>query len=151
MNFKSLLLVGAVAALASCTSATDKIKPAEERGTIDAMVNNEGAAAFEFDKEFHDFGDIEEGTKASTIFKFTNSGESPLIITSATGSCGCTAPTYPKTPVAPGASAEIEVVFDSSGRAGKNDKSVTIEANTVPRTTVLKITSNVLPKTTETK
>jgi hypothetical protein len=144
---KRVFFIGLVASLAACTNAADKIKPAEERTEIDAMVSNEEIAAFEFEEVFHDFGDIAEGTKAETVFKFTNTGEAPLIITTAQGSCGCTVPDYPKTPIAPGASGEIKVSFDSSGRAGKQDKTVTLDANTNPRSTILKITSNVLPKT----
>jgi hypothetical protein len=153
MKYKKVILIGFVAALAACTNAADKIKPADEKEKIDALVNNEAAAVFEFDKEFHDFGDINEGDPAQTVFNFKNTGESPLIITSAKGSCGCTVPDYPRKPIAPGESGEIKVSFDSSGRAGKQDKTVTIDANTNPRTTVLKITSNVMPKagTTETK
>lgn len=149
MKIKSLLVAGLLLTMAACTGAADKIKPAEEKESIDAMVNNEAAAVFEFDKEFHDFGDIKEGQRVVTDFTFTNTGDSPLIITSAKGSCGCTVPDYPKKPIAPGATGVIKVSFDSSNRAGKQDKNVSIDANTVPRTTVLKITSNVLPKTTD--
>lgn len=136
--------------LASCSeSAADKIKPAEERTEIEKQVNNEQLAAFKWDKEFHDFGNITEGERVTTVFTFENTGESPLIISNARGSCGCTVPDYPHKPIAPGATGEIKVSFDSSNRAGKQDKTVTLDANTVPRSTILKITSNVMPKNTE--
>jgi hypothetical protein len=132
--------------LGACSNAADKIKPQEERQTMTEMVSNEEVAQFEFEKEFHDFGDINEGKTVNTTFEFTNTGDVPLVITSANGSCGCTVPDWPRTPIAPGKTGSIKVSFNSTGRSGKNDKTVTIEANTVPRTTVLKITSNVLPK-----
>ena len=143
---KKVVFIGFVATLAACNSATDQIKPEDERTEINAIVSNAEVAAFEFEKVFHDFGDIKEGEPGVTVFTFKNTGEAPLIITSAQGSCGCTVPDYPKTPIAPGATGEIKVSFDSSGRVGKQDKTVTIDANTNPRSTVLKITSNVLPK-----
>ncbi len=133
--------------LAACSGgAEDKIKSAEDREAVESQVNNQEVAAFEFDKEFHDFGDIPEGEKVNTVFSFTNTGNSPLIISNARGSCGCTVPDYPRKPIPPGGTGEIKVSFDSSNRAGKQDKTVTIDANTVPRSTILKITSNVMPK-----
>lgn len=143
--------------LAACGgNATDKIKSADERAAakkerqaVEAQVNNKELAIFEWEKEFHDFGNITEGERVTTTFTFENTGESPLIISNARGSCGCTVPDYPRKPIAPGATGEIKVSFDSSNRAGKQDKTVTIDANTVPRSTILKITSNVMPKNTK--
>jgi hypothetical protein len=62
-----------------------------------------------------------------------------LIITSAKGSCGCTIPEYPTDPIAPGEEGIIDVVFNSDGKSGQQNKKVTIVANTVPNTTVLAI------------
>jgi len=77
-------------------------------------------------------------------FNFTNEGEGPLIISNAQGSCGCTVPQWPRQPIAPGATGEIKVSFNSSGRAGKQDKRVTLTTNAVPQTKVLNITSTVI-------
>jgi hypothetical protein len=147
MKYTAAGILALTFALGACSNAADKIKPQEDRQTMTQMVSNTEVASFEFDKEFHDFGDIEEGKTVNTTFEFTNTGDVPLVITNASGSCGCTVPDYPRTPIAPGDKGEIKVSFNSTGRPGKNDKSVTIEANTMPRTTVLKITSTVLPKT----
>ncbi len=146
MKYTYLPLLALALGLGACSGAADKIKPQDERQTMTEMVSNEEVASFEFDKEFHDFGDIQEGKTVNTTFEFTNTGDVPLVITSANGSCGCTVPDWPRSPIAPGETGSIKVSFNSTGRSGKNDKTVTIEANTVPRTTVLKITSNVLPK-----
>lgn len=92
-----------------------------------------------FDKQEHDFGTIAANTPVETIFKFTNTGKAPLIITNATSSCGCTVPQYPKdTPIAPGESGEILVKFNGSGK-NLVTKTVTITANTQNGTEVVRI------------
>ena len=53
-------------------------------------------------------------------------------------------PEYPKEPIAPGAEAKIDVIFDSAGKEGQQNKKVTIVANTVPSTTVISINGNVI-------
>lgn len=131
----------------SCDNASSRIKSDAESEVSAATVVAEGTPAFSFNEEFHDFGNIEEGLTVEHIFKFTNSGDAPLIISNAQGSCGCTVPQYPRNPIAPGETGEIKVSFNSAGRAGKQDKRVTLSANTVPNTYVLNITSNVIAKT----
>ena len=85
-----------------------------------------------------------DGEKVTFSFRFTNSGDKPLIISNAKGSCGCTVPNYPKEPIAPGNSSYIDVTFDSKGRTGKQSKAVTITANTNPNTKVIRINSEVI-------
>lgn len=99
----------------------------------------EDAPVMTFEKDVHDFGKIIQGEKVSYKFKFTNTGSSDLLITDAKGSCGCTVPEYPKTPVKPGDSGVIDVVFDSTGKDGQQNKKVTITANTVPGAITLAI------------
>ena len=94
----------------------------------------------------YDFGDMTAGDVVHHTFTFTNTGTNPLLITNAIGSCGCTVPTYPKEPIPPGGKAAIEVQFNSSGKEGLQNKTITVSANTEPATTVLTITSNVKPK-----
>jgi hypothetical protein len=145
---KNIIAVLALSlAFVSCDNATARIQnEGAAGGAEDAnLVTAQGTPAFQFDTEFHDFGEIEEGIVAEHIFKFTNSGDAPLIISNAQGSCGCTVPDYPRTPIAPGETGEIKVSFNSAGRGGKQDKQVTLNANTVPNTHVLKITSQVKP------
>ena len=111
--------------------------------------NEEGTATgvdvpeFTFEKEVHDFGTIVQGEKVAYAFKFKNTGKADLIITSAKGSCGCTVPEWPQDPVAPGAEGVIDVVFNSDGKSGQQNKKVTIVANTVPNTKVLAINGTV--------
>ncbi len=99
-----------------------------------------------FDKTVHDFGRINEGELAKTVFKFTNTGKTPLIISNAQGSCGCTVPKWPQHPVKAGQTEEIAVEFNSSGKNGQNEKTVTVTANTDPASIVLTIKSTVIPK-----
>ena len=105
----------------------------------------EGGPKLNFDKTEHDFGVINEGDVVETVFSFTNSGNSELIITSAKGSCGCTVPEWPKEPIAAGGSGEIRVKFDSKNKPNLQTKYVSINANTKPEVTRLKITGNVIP------
>ena len=92
----------------------------------------------------HNFGDVEQETQNTHIFRFSNTGDKPLVISDAKGSCGCTVPNYPREPIAPGESGEIEVVYSPGKQKNQQTKTVTITANTTPETSLLKITANVL-------
>lgn len=107
---------------------------------------NEPKASIKFDNTSYSFGEIKEGEKVKHIYKFTNTGKTPLIIENAKPSCGCTVPTFPKAPIAPGETGEIVAEFDSNNRAGDVHKTITITANTEPTTTVLDLKGKVLPK-----
>ena len=90
------------------------------------------AAVLTFEKPGYDFGKIKEGTKVRYNFKFKNTGKSPLIISNATATCGCTIPEPPKDPIQPGAEGVIKVVFDSTGKSGMQDKVITVTSNGNP-------------------
>jgi hypothetical protein len=83
-----------------------------------------------FSKEVHDYGNIKYDGDPNCSFEFTNTGDEPLIISNAKGSCGCTVPEWPKEPIAPGAKATIKVKYDTK-RSGPINKSVTISSNAV--------------------
>lgn len=100
-------------------------------------------AKFKFEESEFNFGDIKEGDVVKHIFKFTNVGASELVISDARGSCGCTIPSFPKEPIAVGASGEIEVQFNSKNKSGANQKTVSIVANTYPEVTTITIKANV--------
>ena len=91
----------------------------------------------------HNFGNIQQDTKNTKIFKFTNTGTEPLIIESAKGSCGCTVPKFPKEPILPGKTGDIEVVYSPGKQKGAQNKTVTITANTTPIKTVINIMATV--------
>ena len=89
-----------------------------------------GQPMMRFAETIHSFDPIEEGEKVTHAFKFTNTGNAPLEITNAEVSCGCTYPSYPFLPIAPGESGQIEVTFNSKGKFGKQKPIVTIYTNT---------------------
>lgn len=93
-----------------------------------------------FNEVVHDFGRITIGEKVEYSFKFRNTGSKDLVITSATSTCGCTVPEYPKEPIKPGREAYLKVVFNSAGKSeGYMEKPVYIMANTLPPQMILKI------------
>lgn len=91
----------------------------------------------------HDFGKVKQNTENNYVFKFTNTGKEPLLISDAKGSCGCTVPEYPKEPIAPGKTGEIKVVYKPGGQQGNQNKTVTVTANTDPPQTLLNISADV--------
>ena len=84
-----------------------------------------------------------DGEKVAYSFVFTNTGDAPLIISNAKGSCGCTVPNWPKDPIAPGEKGSIDVSFNSSGRKGIQNKAVTLTANTNPNRKIIKIKAEI--------
>ena len=107
--------------------------------TADEAISPESAAKIEFEEEVFDFGSLVEGESVEHIFKFKNVGENPLIISHSQGSCGCTVPLWPSEPIAPGGAGEIKVKFNSKGKQGEQNKTVTISANTIPNKTTIRI------------
>lgn len=149
---KIRIIILSILLLTSCGDIAKKVESGEllstdlvrNSKTAQVDVKELGMPAFTFKKEEHDFGILVDGEKVTYSFQFTNSGNAPLIISNAKGSCGCTVPNYPKEPIAPGATASIDVTFDSKGRTGKQTKAVTVTANTNPNRKVIRIHSEVI-------
>jgi len=91
-----------------------------------------------------DFGEMQQGESVSHDFVLKNTGEADLIISAAKGSCGCTVPQWPKAPISQGEEATIKVTFNSAGKSGKQNKTVTLVTNAIPNTKVLTINGNVI-------
>ncbi|NND77098.1 MAG: DUF1573 domain-containing protein, partial [Flavobacteriales bacterium] len=85
-------------------------------------------AVMTVDKDVHDYGEIDKGSDPFCEFLITNTGNEPLIISNAKGSCGCTVPTWEKEPIMPGESSVMKVKYDTK-RVGPINKSVTITSN----------------------
>ena len=102
-------------------------------------------AALEFEETTFDFGTVEQGGTVTHVFTFTNTGNQPLIISDAKGSCGCTVPQWPKGQIQPGETASITVEFNTKGKMGKQSKRVTLTANTDPPQTFLFVVGEILP------
>lgn len=112
-----------------------------------AKVESAGGAEMTFDSEVVDYGTIAQNADGLRTFTFTNTGNAPLIISNAKGSCGCTVPTWPKQPINPGEKAEIKVKY-ATNRPGPINKSITVTSNATTPTKVLRIKGNVLVKET---
>ena len=140
---KLFLILLAAGALSACNN-TDK--SSESTATDTATTAKADPAIIKFNEESYDFGKIKEGEKVMHVFKFYNGSMQPLIITNAVASCGCTTPTWPKTPVLPGKEGEISVTFNSAGKQGLQDKQITVTANTDPAQSVVHLIGEVLAK-----
>lgn len=119
--------------------------PADAATAADAAPTGPTTTVSFAETEF-DFGTVDAGEIVSHEFEFTNTGSEPLIISNAKGSCGCTVPKWPKDPIAPGASGKIMVEFNSKGKKNKQNKKVTITANTEPAQTFLYVKGDVTPE-----
>ena len=106
----------------------------------------ENGPDLKFDEKKHDFGDVIQGDVVEHNFKFTNAGKEPLVISRIVTTCGCTAPTWPKEPIKAGDSGKIKIVFNSTGKIGRQNKVVTILSNSVNQKEQLFIVDNNIPK-----
>ncbi len=125
---RSLFVLAFALSAAGCAGEAERA--GEPRLSTD-LVSPRGDArpAIRFADTAHAFGTIREGEVAEYSFSFTNPGSAPLVISGADASCGCTVPDYPRDPIAPGASGDIKVKFNSAGKPGHQEKSVTLLTN----------------------
>lgn len=113
-----------------------------------AFVQAAPNAEIAFAKDMHDFGSVKEEGKVYCSFEFTNTGTAALEIRKVTASCGCTTPTYPQEPIAPGAKGVIEVAYNTVGRPGNFSKSISVYSNAAQSPVyVLNIRGTVISKT----
>lgn len=118
-------------------------------GAMAARAQAVSGPVMTFEVTTIDYGTIEKGADPIRHFKFTNTGNEPLIIKSAKGSCGCTVPTYPQEPIMPGESANVDVRYDTQ-RVGMFNKTVTLTTNEASETPTLTIKGEVkAPPTVE--
>lgn len=108
-------------------------KKKEEASILGATSKNdiaqEGEPKMEFAEKEFNFGEVIQKDVVEHTFEFKNAGDAPLVISNARASCGCTVPEWPKDPIAPGESGKIEVKFNTRGKSGVQNKSVTITHN----------------------
>ena len=136
-NFLFLLLIAAVS-----ISFAQQPKPAA--GAKTPVVTNPNAPVMDFKEESYNFGEISEGPQVTHEFKFTNNGKEPLILTNVKASCGCTTPSWPKDPILPGKEATILVTYNTQGRPGNFNKSITITSNATTPSKVIYIKGQVV-------
>ena len=86
---------------------------------VNSTVSTQPTTTIQYESEKFNFGVVDEGEVVKHVYKFKNTGTEPLIISNAKGSCGCTVPTWPQEPIAPGPFGEIKVEFNSKGKPGR--------------------------------
>jgi len=109
----------------SCGDGNQDVKKAQ------SSLNDVGDAMplIRFDTLVNDLGTIREGEQLVAWFDYSNEGPAPLIIQDIKAGCGCTVPRWDKTPLAPGKSGSIRVVFDSNGKRGAQNIRITVHTN----------------------
>lgn len=105
--------------------------------TAEGPADTVNVAKMTFEETAFDFGEVTEGAVVKHTYKFVNTGKVPLIISDARSTCGCTVPTWPAEPVAPGESGVIDVQFNTSNKGREQRKPITITANTYPAQTIV--------------
>ena len=141
--FTLLLLVFVSVILLSCNSKNNKtnqssgVTPGSDSSGTSSEMN--GLPVLSFEEDFHDFGKLYSGELVTYAFKFKNTGNSVLLISNVGTSCGCTVTAFPKQPIKPGEESTIDVKFDTTGKHGRQSKSITVFANTQPPTSTLRI------------
>jgi hypothetical protein len=147
---KKILLVAMLVVFGVTSSNAQTKSKATAKKAVAAKVETAKTPAMEgagmvFENETIDYGTIPHNADGQRQFVFTNNGNKPLVIESTQGSCGCTVPTTPKEPIAPGAKGVIGVKY-ATDRVGPFTKTVTIKSNAVGQETkVVTIKGNVLP------
>jgi hypothetical protein len=144
---KKLLVSVSILLLVACNQSGDDKSIGTDDVTNSASasgVRKEDLPEIKFEEEEFDFGRITQGEKVSHAFQFTNVGKTNLIISGASGSCGCTVPEYPKEPIAPGGKGTINVVFSSEGKSGAQEKTITVVTNCEPATRIIRIKTEII-------
>ena len=143
MSLKNCLFIAAVASISLGQISCDNRQQKEASKETAAAKMPKITFA---ETDVYDFGNMVEGDTVEHAFAFTNTGEFPLIINNITASCGCTTPEWPREPVMPGQQSTVKVRFNSRGKMGQQNKTITIFANTEPSMTDLHFKALVDPK-----
>ncbi|MCP9237226.1 DUF1573 domain-containing protein [Lewinella sp. JB7] len=161
--FKSKLSLLAVTVMAfgtfSCQQGNDEVRDAARQDIETVAPANPNAAApgqpsvatpagpttsLDFTEDAFNFGTVTEGEIITHTYSFTNTGNEPLIVSDARGTCGCTVPSKPTAPIAPGETGEITVRFDTRNKVGERQQKVTVTANTTPPQTIISLDGTVV-------
>lgn len=127
------------------TSPAVAPKPTETRGPEwQEQAKSMASTSVEWASKEFNYGSVPTGTTVTHQFRFTNTGSEPLVLTRVKPSCGCTTPTYSQEPIAPGADGFIDVAFNTTGKQGIQNKTVTVSGNFDGNITqILRITGEV--------
>ena len=142
LQFISLIIA---IVITSCSTDDKKITTDLVKNPLSANPNHTVTMPkIQMDEESYDFGDIIQGESVTHEFSIKNIGNDKLLINSAKGSCGCTVPVWPKEPILEGEESTIKVTFNSAGKKGRQNKTVTLVTNAIPNTKVITINGNVI-------
>lgn len=160
--YRVLLLLPVALSLAACNGADNaEAGKSVEAIRVDGAASNaelvrnpvsaqgmdtSQMAKIEFEETYFDFGFVDEGAEVVHEFKFTNTGNIPLIISDARSTCGCTVPEWPRTPIQPGEGSSITVKFNTANKPGVQQKPITITANSFPSQIQIFLRGEVNPK-----
>lgn len=155
MNTLKFLMIIGLFSFIACNDSEEKNETSDAKEVSTDLIKNPETLSDEemkdqklpqivFEHEEFDFGKINQGEMVSHNFIFTNKGEADLVISNAKASCGCTVPYWPKDPIAPGTSDTIKVQFDSKGKSGQTQKSITLTCNTIPNTKAIYLKGEIL-------
>lgn len=133
---KKLILTAFIACVGFIANAQTTTQP--------AAPENPNQADIKFEKETHDFGTIPQGTPVTYQFSVKNTGKEPLIITSASASCGCTTPDWTREPIKPGKTGTVKATYNAAS-PGSFTKSVTVVSNAKNSTVILYLKGDVKP------
>lgn len=159
MRFLTIAIAAvAVSLLLAGTGCSNPEKTPAEKGLLDpSMVHNphtingidpkEAAAlpVMTFADTTHNFGGATEGESLVYDFAFTNTGKTPLLISGASGSCGCTVTDFPREPIAPGKGGVLKAIFNTAGKQGHQEKVITVINNTERSSQLLFIQADITP------
>ena len=135
-GFVSILVISIIASGCGNTSIKDRHSSVQQSDT--------GTAVITFKEYEHDFGKVAAGEKVGCFFSFENTGTGSLVIASVTTSCGCTVPKYNTKPITPGEQGGLEIIFDTSGRNGRQAKTIVVKSNASSPSVLLKIVADVV-------
>ncbi len=168
-GFKILVVAAMAIAFAGCRDRASEKRIAELESRLAQLEGNKATPAqttpatpatpavpeekpegplpvIEFNTTDHDFGTVSEGQKVSYTYAVKNTGQAPLIIQNAQPSCGCTVPDWTKSPIPVGGTGFVKAEFDTHGKTGIQNKTITVTANTWPKTTMIKFKAMVTAK-----
>ena len=138
---KALQILSLVLFLFSCDIRNTKNKGDLQLGNAAHFFTD--STTVQMIDSVYNFGKISDGEKVEYSYRFRNTGNKPLIVSSATASCGCTVPEKPEEPIQPGETGFLKVVFNSKGRVGDVHKEITVTSNAYPKFPVLLLTGQV--------
>ncbi len=117
----------------------EKVEPVKKKAAPKPKPKPKKRSKIAFKETVHEYGTIKQGEVVKHDFKFTNTGNAPLVIKKVDASCGCTFPSYPFIPIEPGEEGTIGVTFNSAGKIGPQKPTITVVTNGRPSTLKLNL------------